>query len=460
MSGSGRTSLRRPCARSGASTDPGGANLILRTGCALLLLLPYPAGTARAIGKKAANPVAIEASRSRSRPGRPAAACGQAAAVTPLLLEFMRSRKPSLDAGELRSALTAADASRGFKRYAGKDVIDLGQDMFVYFEDQAASSVIDPDRAWKLITSEHFVFVTRQDGPADRDRAMLVEAAEQTYEEVPALFGLETEVERSRSLLSPRLPSGEVQGRGRADGKLVVLLHQRRLSGPGWRIGGRSMGATSIGATLAPDGQGRRRGRLAVRIDVLYFNALSLPVVRHEIGHALLLLGSFKPDPLRTCHPRNEAELKRAFFDGYRRVPTFLHEGVADYVVFYLGLYRRLGLMPEPEQLVLELLEQNRYIPLATLMKKGTRYRTDHRRAYTLETSAFLHHLLQTHGREKVKDWLLADDRRGRRSFMQTFRCSIEVEEQRWHHLLQQGAADGRDQAEGLSAAPKDCRAR
>lgn len=353
-------------------------------------------------------------------------------ALTALLIEYLEAEKDTSAVESLRLATSEAEQKRALWRAVETNLFNVGAKMFSFFEARAAAATgVDASR-WTVFDSEHFVFAARPGGAASQDRDRIVRAAEETYASVAASLGLGREVERGRALLHNRLPEESDAKERRVPGKILVFLRQARSSDGAERIPRSSFGITSFGATIASEGESAGEGRLTASIHILYFNAFSLFVLHHEISHAVLLLGSFEPKALLKPLDGKSA-LKKAFFDGYRSLPPFLHEGVGDYAVYYHGLYQHWGMLPDPERLVQELTKSGQYIPLAKLLKEGRRFRMENHKAYSLEAAVFLQFLLERHGRDRVKAWLLAGERNPSRSFRKVFERPLEEVEKDWH---------------------------
>ena len=63
---------------------------------------------------------------------------------------------------------------------------------------------------------------------------------------------------------------------------------------------------------------------------------------QHETAHLVVMLAAF--DVAALDRPLDgEADLRKAFFSGYRKVPAFLNEGLADYGLYYTGFFQQWG---------------------------------------------------------------------------------------------------------------------
>jgi hypothetical protein len=350
--------------------------------------------------------------------------------LLPHLCDFLEMELGAEAVAPLYGAASAAAFRALLGELTGRDVFDFGERMIAHFDAAAGPSGGEPE----VIESERFVFVIPPGSPAAADRDLIVSGAEETWRTIAELLDLEADLERNRRLLVSQVGVGDGGAPARYPGKVLVHLHAHR--GEEARVPAYSYGAASFGATAAAD-NGRAPPELVARIDVLYFNPFSLLVLHHEVAHTVMLLGSFDGSRLEGRTVAGKRELRRMFFAGYRKIPTFLHEAVGDYSFYYRGFHRVWPLLVgSPEELVLRLREEGGYIPLSKLLREGGRFRAAHHKAFSLQSAVFIEHLRVTRGVQPLRAWLLADDPRGDRSFRRVFGTPIETVEAEWLERL------------------------
>ena len=305
---------------------------------------------------------------------------------------------------------------KNLEALAGKDLIDLGADMFAFYEAKPAAG----DAAkWDSFPAGPFLVFVHPGSRADRDRDVIArELAASTAAVVEAL-GMSSLFEAAREILLPPAPG--------APGMIPVRLFASRGEEGASKIRKESQGSATLGATVA-----EKTGRLTFTIDVLYLNALSLTVLEHEAAHAVVLLSTFDPAALTARPLEGEADLRKAFFAGYRKIPTFLQEGLGDWGFYYRGFHRNWGLLPPPGELVAGLEAKGRTLPLGELLAGDIRYAARNRKAYSLQAASFIEFLLETQGREKVLRWLLSNETNAAKTFESVFGRTVAAAEKDW----------------------------
>jgi hypothetical protein len=197
---------------------------------------------------------------------------------------------------------------------AGKDLIDVGEEMFESFARRAEK---EPAQAgeWVARTSAHYVLLARLGTRAVPDLETIAEELEDCREALIGALGLEPRLIEREQLLQATLPEG-VAGVA-ARGRIAVYLHPRRSDAAKGDLGSHGLGAARFGATLTEEG----RVRLTGTIHAVYFNAYSLFVLQHEAAHLAVLLAAFDPSPVAGVL-RGERELRAAFMKGYHAQPS------------------------------------------------------------------------------------------------------------------------------------------
>jgi hypothetical protein len=350
----------------------------------------------------------------------------------PHFCRFLETDGRAIDA--LRGAGSLAAFRERLTMATGGDVFDLGERMFATFESESIPS--DSSVPLSTVESEHFVFVYPAGSPAAADIELIASTSEQIWRTIAEVLAVESDLEKSRSVVIAMVERGAGTARHSYSGKIPVHLHPHRSDQAASRIPEYSYGAAQLGATIvADDGSPAVAGTpfLIPRIDVLYFNPFSLVVLHHEIAHAVMLLGSFDSSALAGRELDGKRQLKKAFFAGYRKIPLFLHEAIGDYSFHYRGYHRVWPLLVgSPEEIIESLDERGKYIPLKTLLKEGGRFRAEHHKSYSLQAAAFIHFLSETRGTDRMREWLLSGDSNGERSFRRVFGASIESVEAEW----------------------------
>lgn len=356
--------------------------------------------------------------------------------LTPLLFDYLQTISTKEAMNPLYQAQSLQELGVLIEQQIGKNVIDFGEKMFIYFEKEAAKDTKVNPQEWSPFFSEHFIFFTHPGSRAEAEIEFIKERAEETYASIAAALDIEEEVENTLKVLHAE--SREKDKEKSYAGKIVVYLHQIRQGEIMKKIGKQSLGNMSFGATILKSGENKGWGRLTAEINVLYFNTFSLTVLRHEIAHAVLFLGSFDPGPLKKNPLKGKSDLKKAFFAGYTAISPFLHEGIGDYALYYQGFYKYWPILPPPEELVKRIISTNRYIPLSKLIKEGARFRSRHHKEYSLEAAVFVHYLLQAHGKDKLKQWFLAGEKDPYGTFINMYGTTIQNMERKWHEYLQE----------------------
>lgn len=305
------------------------------------------------------------------------------------------------------------------RKRSGQDVIDLGSRLFASYERAAGSAA---GTTWEVRDTEHFRLFVRPASAASKDLDLIAAGVERSRAGLVEAFGLEAVVRAREALVRTKQPA-DIE-KGEPSNRIAVYLYPTRHDDTGKRVGPRSMGATSFGATIDEGG----RGRLQPAIHILYYSPFSLAVLEHEIAHTIVMMAAF--DEAAIDKPLSgEADLKKAFFAGYRPMPAFLNEGFAGYGLYYAGFYPAWGLLGLPEELALE----GKLLPLSKLVRAK---HLDPRQS--LISATFLRYLLQTKGADTVRPWLLSADR-AIGSFQKTMGMTIEEAERGWLEWLGRG---------------------
>ncbi|MDD8030261.1 MAG: hypothetical protein PHE62_12000 [Acidobacteriota bacterium] len=336
--------------------------------------------------------------------------------LTPLLLDYVESILIPAKAADLYAAETPADFLERLESLTGKDLIDLGADMFAFYESKPAAG---DAKKWTSFPAGPFLVFIHPGSAADRDRDLIARQLAATTAAVVEALGAADRFEAARAFLQP--PAED------APGLIPVRLFASRREDGVSKIRKHSQGSATLGATIVD-----KAGRLTFTIDVLYLNALSLTVLEHEAAHAVVLLSTFDTASLTSGPLRDEAGLRKAFFAGYRKVPTFLQEGLGDWGFYYRGFHRAWGLLPPPGALVSGLEEKSRTLPLAELLAGDIRYAARNRKAYSLQAASFIEFLLATQGKEKVLRWLLTKETNAAKTFEGVFGLTITEAGNEW----------------------------
>ena len=338
------------------------------------------------------------------------------APLTNLLLDYAETIIPKTKLAELYGSEGRADFLRRLKGLTGQDILDFGNDMFRFYEERASRATGDP---WINITAGPLLLYIRPGSAADKDRDLISRDAADTAARIAAALDLASAFETARRLLVP--------ASGSAPDLIPVYLHPSRKDEASQRIRKQSYGSTTLGATIVD-----RAGRLTCRIDVFYLNALSLAVLEHEVAHAVILLASFDTSPLVARELGGEAELRKAFFAGYRQIPSILQEGLGDWAFYYHGFHRNWGLLPPPEDMVRELRAVAKTLPLKELLGRSVTLRDPKYKVYSLEAASFLEYIVRTRGKDVVRRWLFSGQTDGAKTFASIFGLAIEDAEKEW----------------------------
>jgi hypothetical protein len=338
------------------------------------------------------------------------------APLTNLLLDYAETIIPKTKLGELYGSQGRADFLGRLKVLTGKDILDFGNDMFRFYEERPPGATGDP---WINFTAGPFLLYIRPGSAADKDRDLISRDAADTSARIAAALDLASAFETARRLLVPAA--------GSAPDVIPVYLHASRQGEASQRLRKQSYGSTTLGATIVD-----RAGRLTCRIDVFYLNALSLAVLEHEVAHAVILLASFDTALLVARELGGEAELRKAFFAGYRQIPSILQEGLGDWAFYYHGFHKNWGLLPPPEDMVKELRSEAKTLPLKELLGRGVTFRDPKYKVYSLEAASFLEYIVRTRGRDVVRRWLFSGQTDGAKTFASIFGFSIEDAEKEW----------------------------
>jgi hypothetical protein len=257
-------------------------------------------------------------------------------------------------------------------------------------------------------------------------------SAEEALRAMVSCLGIEAETQKTFQVLKTDFPQEQSDPDAPSPrARISVFLFPVRADAAKTLKG--TMGNMSFGATIVKEqGAEKGAGRLTARINVLYLNAFSLAVLHHEIGHAALFLGHYDPQPLAAGPLGGEADLKKAFFAGFKPIPPFLHEGVGDYVIYFQTFYKNWPLLPPPPALALSLKTTKDFIPLETLLREGARFRAQRHKAYSLEAATVIDYLLRTFGREKLRAWFLAAEADSREAFKKIYGFTVKELEEKW----------------------------
>ena len=338
------------------------------------------------------------------------------APLTNLLLDYTETIIPKAKLTELYASSDRADFLRRLKGLTGKDILDFGNDMFRFYAEKPLAASQDP---WTNITGGPFLLYIRPGSAADKDRDIISRDAADTAARIAAALDLASAFETARRFLVPASEN--------APDLIPVYLHASRQGEASKRIRKQSYGSTTLGATIV-----NKSGRLTCRIDIFYLNALSLAVLEHEVAHAVLLLASFDKAQLSARELGGESDLRKAFFAGYRQIPSVLQEGLGDWAFYYHGFHKNWGLLPPPEVLVKELRAGAKTPPLKELLGRSVALRDPKYKVYSLEAASFLEYILRTRGKEVVRRWLFSGQADGAKTFASVFGLSIEDAEKEW----------------------------
>jgi hypothetical protein len=339
-----------------------------------------------------------------------------AAVMTPLLLDYVETVIPKGKSAELYAAADSADLLRRVRVLTGKDLLDLGQDMSEFFESKAPKT--SPE-AWTTFNSGPFLVHVRPGSTADRDREIISAQLATVIDRIGEALDLAAPFDAARKTLKPASPD--------APGLIPIRLYDSRSGDAATRIKKGSTGSATLGATIE-----NGAGLLTFDIHVLYFNALSLPVVEHEAAHAVVLLSTFDAAALTAKPLQGEPDLRKAFFAGYRKIPSFLQEGLGDWAFYYHGFHKAWGLLPPPEALVAGLRAEGKTLPLKELLAADARFAAKTRKIYSLQAASFIAHLIRNKGRDKVREWLFSAETDGSKTFEKTFGLKIAEAEKDW----------------------------
>lgn len=358
--------------------------------------------------------------------------------LTPLLFDYFKKISGEEKLEPLYQAQSVKELGQLIEKQLGKDIIEFGEEMFAFFEQEAAKNK-NIKSQWAFFPSEHFFFLAHPGSAAEAEIEFIQKSAEGAFSAILSSLDIEKEVKRCLDILHINLPEKKRVDESLPQGKIVVSLHQIRDEESSKRIKRPSLGSMNFGATiLLEEGEEKGQGRLTANIDILYFNAFSLAVLHHEIAHALLFLGSFNPGPLREKPLKGESDLRKAFFAGYIPISPFLHEGIGDYVIYYHNFYKFWPILPEPEKIVQTFLAKPSYIPLERLIKEDRAFSLKHHKEYSLEVATFLNYILQNYGQSQLKKWFLSGKDETAKAFERIFGMSIEEMEKKWQASLKE----------------------
>jgi len=339
--------------------------------------------------------------------------------LTNILLDYAESVVPKEKHPEIYAAESRADLLRRLKLLTGKDLLDFGTDMFGAFEKKAA-----PDRgaAWIKVPAGPFRLYLRPGSPADADRDLIARDAAETAARIAAVLDMGPAFDAVRALLAD-----DENEKGAGPGLIPIYLHASRKGDGAEKIAKQSYGNASLGATIV-----ERRGRMTLRINVFYLNALSLAVLEHEVAHAVVLLASFDPKELLARELAGEPDLRKAFMAGYRPVPSLLQEGLGDWAFYYHGFHAAWGLLPPPETIVKDLRAAGKTLPLKDILSKSAAFRAANYKAYSLEAASFFEYLFRTRSKDDLKRWLFAPGSDAGKTFESILAVKVADAEKAW----------------------------
>lgn len=337
--------------------------------------------------------------------------------LTPFLFDFLEAESQGQFSRKLPDVRTLEELKSHIQDAFGQDLIDLGEKMFLFFDQNAPSRLQGQEIRCE---SEHFVFLAYPQSRAQEDMPMILENAEKVYEAIVGLLGLAEDIEKSLKTV--------LDDENKIQGKITVRLHPSRGEEVDKAIKKRSTGSANFGATIDKD----KNGRLTARIDMLYFNGFSLSVLYHEIAHIALMLGSFDIQKLTATPLQGESDLRKAFFAGYKKIPLFLQEGIGDYGTYFYGFYDQWPLLPPFDQLVRSVISDDRYIPIKKLVTENGLFIMKNHKRFSLEAASFIRFLSSRFEKDKLKQWLLSGDKNPDRSFENIFGIGLESAEREW----------------------------
>jgi len=336
-----------------------------------------------------------------------------AAALDSVLFEYLDATYGAEKVAPLRTAERPGAFSTRLRSLTGLDVLELGENVMKQADRAAAERLPDSGPALEQVAGA-FVLKTSRNTAAARDIELIASTVGSAYERAAAALDIGSQAQASRQLLA-------------GNGRIEVILHSTRR-GEAAKSLGPGMGKMVLGATIQGD-----RAALTARIEVLYLNAFSLAILEHEAAHAAVLLGTFDAAAFAASNAKDGAALKTAFLAAYRKdIPAFILEGIGDWAIYSGGLYRAWGVFAPVGQLVRELRQAGKTLPLAELVAGDVRFRATHHKVYSLQAAAFLGFLFDRYGAGRVRAWLFAGDRDGARSFATVFGKSLADAEAEW----------------------------
>ena len=339
--------------------------------------------------------------------------------ATPLFLDYVETILSKDGRADLYSAADRDDFLNRLERLAGKDLLDLGEALFAFFENRIAGT---QSSGWATFEVGPFLVHVRPGSAAESDRVFITESTAGLALKIADAFALRKSFETALKALKPTENGAAL---------IPVYLHSSRAGEGASRIKKGSYGAATLGATIID-----QAGKLTFEVHVLYFNVLSLPVLEHEAAHAVLLLSTFDAAALTAKPLKGESDLRQAFFGGYRRLPAFLQEGMGDWAFYYQGFHKGWGLIPSPDALAAGLYARQQALPLRDLLAGDARYAARNRKIFSLQAASFIDFLRRSEGVGKIYDWLHASESDGLKSFVSVFGRPIEAVEKEWRQAL------------------------
>jgi hypothetical protein len=338
--------------------------------------------------------------------------------TTSLCEQLVAARKLTTDdAARLQDAAALAKvATAGGTR----DVLDAGTELF---ERAAATAVAGSTESWVTRQTPHYILLARPGTRAAADLDLVAEETELCRSGLARAWGLDDRLAARDRAIRAGLPAGVT---GEVQGRIPIFLYPTRDAADG-RVGRHSFGAASLAATVGDDG----RPFLKPSIHVVYANALSIAVVQHEVAHLVAMIAAFDPAALDVT-VKGKADLQRAFFAGYRKLPEFVNQGLADYGFYYEGMYARWGLFGPVRDLAA--VHEPRLPAMTRVIEADQSFHGRDHKAFSLAAATFLRFLAEKKSAPAVGEWLLAGGQAS--SFDRTFGMTLAEAEQQWRAWL------------------------
>jgi hypothetical protein len=336
--------------------------------------------------------------------------------LTSLLLDYLESSLSRDKMDRVYASPTRLEFAQRLEELTGKDLMDMGADMYAFGESRSQSGDAS---VWDSFPAGPFLVQVHPGSRADADRALIARQLAAAAGDIADALDLKSAFEAARRALKPVTSA--------APGLIPVRLFDSRKEEGAAKIRKESQGSATLGATIAD-----KKGILTFRIEVLYWDALSLAVLEHEAAHAVVLLSSFDLAELTEAPLSGEADLRKAFFAGYRKIPAFLEEGISDWSFYYRGIQKGWGLLPAPDNLVAGLEAKGKTLPLSKLLAGDAHFSARNRKVYSLQAASFIDFLLRTAGKGKLKAWLFSGQTDASRTFAGVFGMPLGEAESAW----------------------------